>query len=247
MLIIPAIDLKDGHCVRLKQGLMEDATVFSEDPGAMARHWVDQGGKRLHLVDLNGAFAGKPVNEGAIKAIVKAVGNDIPIQLGGGIRDLDTIERYLDDGISYVIVGTAAVKSPGFLHEACYAFPGQIMVGLDAKDGKVAVDGWSKLTGHDVIDLAKKFEDYGVEAVVYTDIGRDGMLTGVNIEATVALAQALTIPVIASGGVTNLDDVRRLVEVESEGVIGAITGRAIYEGTLNFTEAQALADELSRI
>ncbi|MGY1489448.1 1-(5-phosphoribosyl)-5-[(5-phosphoribosylamino)methylideneamino]imidazole-4-carboxamide isomerase [Methylobacillus pratensis] len=246
MLIIPAIDLKDGHCVRLKQGLMEDATVFSEDPGAMARHWVDQGGKRLHLVDLNGAFAGKPVNEGAIKAIVQAVGNDIPIQLGGGIRDLDTIERYLDDGISYVIVGTAAVKSPGFLHEACYAFPGQIMVGLDAKDGKVAVDGWSKLTGHDVIDLAKKFEDYGVEAVVYTDIGRDGMLTGVNIEATVALAQALTIPVIASGGVTNLDDVRRLVEVESEGVIGAITGRAIYEGTLNFTEAQALADELSR-
>ncbi|MFL9611193.1 1-(5-phosphoribosyl)-5-[(5-phosphoribosylamino)methylideneamino]imidazole-4-carboxamide isomerase [Methylobacillus sp. Pita2] len=247
MLIIPAIDLKDGHCVRLKQGLMEDATVFSEDPGAMARHWVDQGGKRLHLVDLNGAFAGKPVNEGAIKAIVKAVGNDIPIQLGGGIRDLDTIERYLDDGISYVIVGTAAVKSPGFLHEACYAFPGQIMVGLDAKDGKVAVDGWSKLTGHDVIDLAKKFEDYGVEAVVYTDIGRDGMLTGVNIEATVALAQALTIPVIASGGVTNLDDVRRLAEVESEGVIGAITGRAIYEGTLNFTEAQTLADELSRI
>ncbi len=246
MLIIPAIDLKDGHCVRLKQGLMEDATVFSEDPGAMARHWVDQGGKRLHLVDLNGAFAGKPVNEDAIKAIVQAVGNDIPIQLGGGIRDLETIERYLDNGISYVIVGTAAVKSPGFLHEACYAFPGQIMVGLDAKDGKVAVDGWSKLTGHDVIDLAKKFEDYGVEAVVYTDIGRDGMLTGVNIEATVALAQALTIPVVASGGVTNLDDVRRLVEVESEGVMGAITGRAIYEGTLNFTEAQALADELSQ-
>lgn len=247
MLIIPAIDLKDGHCVRLRQGLMEDATVFSEDPGAMARHWVDQGGKRLHLVDLNGAFAGKPVNEGAIKAIVEAVGNDIPIQLGGGIRDLDTIERYLDNGISYVIVGTAAVKNPGFLHEACYAFPGQIMVGLDAKDGKVAVDGWSKLTGHDVIDLAKKFEDYGVESVVYTDIGRDGMLTGVNIEATVALARALTIPVIASGGVTNLDDVRRLVEVEHEGVIGAITGRAIYEGTLNFAEAQALADELSQV
>ncbi|WP_334109200.1 1-(5-phosphoribosyl)-5-[(5-phosphoribosylamino)methylideneamino]imidazole-4-carboxamide isomerase [Methylobacillus sp.] len=247
MLIIPAIDLKDGHCVRLRQGLMEDATVFSEDPGAMARHWVDQGGKRLHLVDLNGAFAGKPVNEGAIKAIVNAVGNDIPIQLGGGIRDLDTIERYLDNGISYVIVGTAAVKNPGFLHEACYAFPGQIMVGLDAKDGKVAVDGWSKLTGHDVIDLAKKFEDYGVEAVVYTDIGRDGMLTGVNIEATVALARALTIPVIASGGVTNLEDVRRLVDVEHEGVVGAITGRAIYEGTLNFAEAQALADELSQV
>jgi phosphoribosylformimino-5-aminoimidazole carboxamide ribotide isomerase len=245
MLIIPAIDLKDGYCVRLKQGLMEDATVFSEDPAAMARHWVDRGGKRLHLVDLNGAFAGKPVNEDAIKAIVAEVGGEIPIQLGGGIRDLDTIERYLDDGISYVIIGTAAVKNPGFLHEACDAFPGHIMVGLDAKDGKVAVDGWSKLTGHDVLDLARKFEDYGVEAVVYTDIGRDGMLTGVNIEATVALAQGLKIPVIASGGVTNLEDVKRLCAVEAEGIMGAITGRAIYEGTLDFAAAQALADELS--
>jgi phosphoribosylformimino-5-aminoimidazole carboxamide ribotide isomerase len=245
MLIIPAIDLKDGHCVRLKQGLMEDATVFSEDPGAMARHWVGKGGRRLHLVDLNGAFAGKPINEGAIKAIVDAVGGEVPIQLGGGIRDLDTIERYLDNGISYVIIGTAAVKSPGFLHEACDAFPGHIMVGLDAKDGKVAVDGWSKLTGHDVIDLAKRFEDYGVEAVVYTDIGRDGMLSGVNIEATVALAQGLRIPVIASGGITNLEDVRRLCAVEAEGIMGAITGRAIYEGTLDFAAAQALADELN--
>ncbi len=245
MLLIPAIDLKDGHCVRLKQGLMEDATVFSEDPGATARHWIEQGGKRLHLVDLNGAFAGKPVNEGAIKAIVEAAGGEIPIQLGGGIRDLETIERYLDNGIDYVIIGTAAVKNPGFLHEACYAFPGQIIVGLDAKDGKVAVDGWSKITGHDVIDLAKKFEDYGVEAVVYTDIGRDGMLSGVNIEATVALAQALTIPVIASGGLTNLDDVRKLCAVQEEGIMGAITGRAIYEGTINFAEAQALADQLS--
>jgi phosphoribosylformimino-5-aminoimidazole carboxamide ribotide isomerase len=245
MLIIPAIDLKDGHCVRLKQGLMEDATVFSEDPAAMARHWVEKGAQRLHLVDLNGAFAGKPVNEGAIKSIVAAVGGDIPIQLGGGIRDLDTIERYLDDGISYVIIGTAAVKNPGFLHDACYAFPGHIMVGLDAKDGKVAVDGWSKLTGHDVIDLGKKFEDYGVEAIVYTDIGRDGMLNGVNIEATVALAQSLHIPVIASGGITNLEDVKRLCAVEDEGIMGAITGRAIYEGTLDFAAAQALAEELS--
>lgn len=245
MLIIPAIDLKDGHCVRLKQGLMEDATVFSEDPAAMARHWVEKGAQRLHLVDLNGAFAGKPVNEGAIKSIVAAVGGDIPIQLGGGIRDLDTIERYLDDGISYVIIGTAAVKNPGFLHDACYAFPGHIMVGLDAKDGKVAVDGWSKLTGHDVIDLGKKFEDYGVEAIVYTDIGRDGMLNGVNIEATVALAQSLRIPVIASGGITNLEDVKRLCAVEDEGIMGAITGRAIYEGTLDFAAAQALAEELS--
>ena len=244
MLIIPAIDLKDGHCVRLKQGLMEDATVFSEDPAAMGRHWLDAGAKRLHLVDLNGAFAGKPVNEEAIKAIVKSCGGEIPIQLGGGIRDLDTIERYLDDGIDYVIIGTAAVKNPGFLHEACYAFPGQIIVGLDAKDGKVAVDGWSKLTGHDVIDLAVKFQDYGVEAIVYTDIGRDGMLSGVNIEATVKLAQALTIPVIASGGITNLDDVKKLCEVEAEGIMGAITGRAIYEGTLDFTAAQKLADEI---
>ena len=246
MLIIPAIDLKDGHCVRLKQGSMQDATVFSEDPGAMARHWIDQGCKRLHLVDLNGAFAGKPVNESAIKAIVDEVGTDIPIQLGGGIRDLETIERYLDDGVSYVIIGTAAVKNPGFLHEACYAFPGQVIVGLDAKDGKVAVDGWSKLTGHDVVDLAKKFEDYGVEAVVYTDIGRDGMLTGVNIEATVTLARALMIPVIASGGITDLEDVKRLCAVEDEGIIGAITGRAIYEGTLDFTAAQALAEQLTK-
>ena len=246
MLIIPAIDLKHGHCVRLKQGSMQDATVFSEDPGAMARHWIDQGCKRLHLVDLNGAFAGKPVNESAIKAIVDEVGTDIPIQLGGGIRDLETIERYLDDGVSYVIIGTAAVKNPGFLHEACYAFPGQVIVGLDAKDGKVAVDGWSKLTGHDVVDLAKKFEDYGVEAVVYTDIGRDGMLTGVNIEATVALARALMIPVIASGGITDLEDVKRLCAVEDEGIIGAITGRAIYEGTLDFTAAQALAEQLTK-
>lgn len=245
MLLIPAIDLKDGHCVRLKQGLMEEATVFSEDPGAMARHWLDAGARRLHLVDLNGAFAGKPVNEAAIKSIIAAVGNEIPVQLGGGIRDLDTIERYLDDGITYVIIGTAAVKNPGFLHEACDAFPGHIIVGLDAKDGKVAVDGWSKLTGHDVLDLAKKFEGYGVEAVVYTDIGRDGMLSGVNIEATVELARGLKIPVIASGGITDLDDVHRLCAVEAEGIMGAITGRAIYQGTLNFAEAQQLADELN--
>jgi len=247
MLIIPAIDLKDGHCVRLKQGLMEDATVFSEDPGAMAKHWLAQGARRLHLVDLNGAFAGKPINEAAIKAIVEAVGSDIPVQLGGGIRDLDTIERYLDDGISYVIIGTAAVKTPGFVLDACSAFPGQIIVGLDAKEGKVAVNGWSKLTHHDVIDLAKKFEGYGVEAIIYTDIGRDGMLSGVNIESTVNLARALTIPVIASGGITNLDDVTGLCAVEAEGIMGAITGRAIYEGTLDFAAAQKLADELNGI
>jgi phosphoribosylformimino-5-aminoimidazole carboxamide ribotide isomerase len=245
MLIIPAIDLKDGHCVRLEQGEMDRATVFSEDPAAMARHWVKQGARRLHLVDLNGAFAGKPVNEAAIKAIVDEMGDEIPVQMGGGIRDLDTIEGYLDDGIRYVIIGTAAVKNPGFLHEACDAFPGHIIVGLDAKDGKVAVDGWSKVTDHDVVDLARRFQDYGVEAVIYTDIGRDGMLTGVNIEATVKLAQALHIPVIASGGITNLDDVKNLSAVAGEGIMGAITGRAIYQGTLDFAAAQKMADELA--
>lgn len=245
MLIIPAIDLKDGHCVRLKQGQMADATVFSEDPGAMAGHWLKQGARRLHLVDLNGAFAGKPRNEEAVKAVVEAVGEDIPVQLGGGIRDLDTIERYLDDGVSYIIIGTAAVKTPGLLHDACYAFPGHIMVALDARDGKVAVDGWSKLTGHDVTDLAKKLEDYGVEAIIYTDIGRDGMMTGVNIKATVDLARELSVPVIASGGITNLKDIQALCEVESEGIMGAITGRAIYEGTLSFAEAQKLADQMA--
>ena len=246
MLIIPAIDLKDGKCVRLKQGVMADATVFSDDPGAMAAQWLKQGARRLHVVDLNGAAAGKPRNAGAIKAIVAAVGGQIPVQLGGGIRDLDTIERYLDDGISYVIIGTAAVKTPGFLHDACTAFTGHVMVALDAKDGKVAVDGWSKMTGHDVIDLAKKFEDYGTEAIIYTDIGRDGMLTGINIEATVGLARQLSVPVIASGGITNLDDIKALCEVESEGIVGAITGRAVYQGTLDFAAAQKLADELSK-
>ncbi|MBI2317326.1 MAG: 1-(5-phosphoribosyl)-5-[(5-phosphoribosylamino)methylideneamino] imidazole-4-carboxamide isomerase, partial [Betaproteobacteria bacterium] len=206
MLIIPAIDIKDGHCVRLRQGNMSDATTFSEDPAGMARHWMAEGARRLHIVDLNGAAAGRPKNEAVIREIVDAVGEALPVQLGGGIRDLDTIERYLDIGVAYVIIGTAAVKNPGFLQDACTAFTGHIIVALDAKNGKAAVEGWSKLTRHDVIDLGKKFQDYGVEAIVYTDIGRDGMLTGVKIDATVALARELTVPVIARGGITNLDD-----------------------------------------
>jgi phosphoribosylformimino-5-aminoimidazole carboxamide ribotide isomerase len=245
MLIIPAIDIKDGKCVRLRQGDMQSETVFSENPTAMATHWLEQGAKRLHLIDLNGATAGKPKNERIIRDIISVLGADLPIQLGGGIRDMETIERYLDAGIMWVVVGTAAVKNPGFLHEACDAFPGHIIVGLDAKDGKVATDGWSKITGHDVVDLAKRFQDYGVEAIIYTDIGRDGMMTGVNIEATVNLARPLTVPVIASGGINGLEDVRKLCAVKSEGIMGAITGRAIYEGALDFVAAQSLAEELS--
>jgi phosphoribosylformimino-5-aminoimidazole carboxamide ribotide isomerase len=245
MQLIPAIDLKDGKCVRLQQGDMQAATTFGDDPAAMARRWLEAGARRLHLVDLNGAFAGKPVNEGAVKAILRAVGDRIPVQLGGGIRDLDTIERFLDDGLSYVIIGTAAVKNPGFLKDACSAFGGHVIVGLDAKDGKVATDGWSKLTGHEVIDLARKFEDYGVEGVIYTDIGRDGMLTGINIEATVKLAQALSIPVIASGGLAGMADIEQLCAVEGEGVEGVICGRSIYTGALDFAAAQKRADELA--
>ena len=245
MLLIPAIDLKDGHSVRLEQGDMNASTTFGVDPAAMAKRWLAAGARRLHLVDLNGAFAGKPVNEPAIKSILRALGDDIPVQLGGGIRDLDTIERYLDDGISYIIIGTAAVKNPVFLKDACSAFPGHIIVGLDAKDGKVATDGWSKLTGHEVVDLAKKFEDYGVEGVIYTDIGRDGMLSGINIDATVRLAQALHIPVIASGGLSDMADVVRLCAVEHEGVNGVICGRSIYSGALDFAAAQRRADELA--
>ncbi len=245
MLLIPAIDLKDGHCVRLKQGDMEQSTTFGEDPAVMARSWVSKGARRLHLVDLNGAFAGHPKNEMAIRKILKEVGNEVEVQLGGGIRDLDTIERYLDAGLRYVIIGTAAVKNPGFLQDACTAFGGHIIVGLDARDGKVATDGWSKLTRHDVIDLGKKFEDYGVESIIYTDIGRDGMLSGINVDATVKLAQALTIPVIASGGLSNMADIEALCAVEDDGVEGVICGRAIYSGDLDFEKAQDRADELN--
>jgi phosphoribosylformimino-5-aminoimidazole carboxamide ribotide isomerase len=244
VLIIPAIDLKDGRCVRLKQGNMDSATVFSDDPVAMARHWAAQGAKRLHVVDLNGAVAGRPKNEKVIRDMIKAVGAQMEIELGGGIRDLDTIENYLDAGVTFVIIGTAAVKNPGFLSDACYAFPGHIIAGLDAKEGKVAVEGWSKMTGHDVIDLARKFEEYGVEALIYTDIGRDGMMSGVNIEATLKLAQAIKTPIIASGGLNGLQDVQAICEkLVPEGVIGTIAGRALYEGKLDLKTAQAAADK----
>ena len=245
MLLIPAIDLKEGNCVRLKQGLMEQATVFSEQPADMATHWLKQGAKRLHLVDLDGAFAGKPKNFGAIQAILEAVSTEIPVQLGGGIRDLATIEKYLALGLQDVIIGTAAVKNPTFVREACKEFAGHIIVGLDAKDGKVAIDGWATVTDYHVIDLSKQFEDNGVSSIIYTDIGRDGMMSGVNVEATQKLAEAVHIPIIASGGLTNLDDVRALCAVANSGITGVITGRAIYEGSIDFAQAQKLADSLS--
>ena len=243
MLIIPAIDLKDGRCVRLQQGKMETATVFSDDPVAMAKHWAAEGARRLHIVDLNGAIAGKPKNEKVIRDIVAAVG-EVPVQLGGGIRDLDTIESYLDAGVTYIVIGTAAVKNPGFLSDACYAFPGHVIAGLDAKEGKVAVEGWSKMTGHDVVDLAKKFEEYGIEALVYTDIGRDGMMTGINVDATFRLAQAIKTPIIAAGGLNSIKDVQTVcAKLVPEGIIGAIAGRALYEGKLDLKKAQAAADK----
>ncbi len=244
MLVIPAIDIKDGKCVRLRQGRMEDNTIFSDDPVAMAERWVQAGARRLHLIDLNGAFAGKPVNAKVIGAIARAY-PDLPIQVGGGIRDEDTIQAYLEAGVRYVILGTKAVNVPHFVSDVCTEFPGHIIVGLDAKDGKVAIDGWSKLSGHDVTDLAQKYQNDGVEAIIYTDIGRDGMLSGVNVEATLRLAQAITIPVIASGGITDLEDIRKLCAVAGNDIVGAITGRAIYEGTLDFAAAQKLADQLT--
>ncbi len=242
MLLIPAIDLKDGKCVRLRQGDMDDETVFSDDPVAMAGKWVDAGARRLHIVDLNGAFAGEPVNAAVVHEIAETY-PDLPIQIGGGIRDEDTIQSYLDAGVQYVIIGTKAVTAPHFVNDICLEFPGHIIVGLDAKDGKVAIDGWSKLSNHDVIDMAQHFEKDGVEAIIYTDIGRDGMMTGVNVESTVKLAEAVRIPVIASGGITTIEDVRALCDVDEEGIIGAITGRAIYEGTLDFAEGQKLFDQ----
>ncbi|MEW7980488.1 MAG: 1-(5-phosphoribosyl)-5-[(5-phosphoribosylamino)methylideneamino]imidazole-4-carboxamide isomerase [gamma proteobacterium symbiont of Phacoides pectinatus] len=244
MLLIPAIDLKDGRCVRLRQGRMDDETIFADDPVEMAARWVEAGARRLHLVDLNGAFAGQPVNGEVINAIARAY-PELPIQIGGGIRDERTIQAYLDAGVRYAIIGTQAVKDPAFVSRACRAFPGHIIVGLDARDGMVAIDGWATLTEHRVEDLARRFEGDGVSAIVYTDIGRDGMMTGPNVEATAALAGAIDIPVVASGGITDIGDIRALCAAASSGITAAITGRAIYEGTLDFAAGQRLADELN--
>lgn len=241
MLVIPAIDIKDGKCVRLSQGRMDKATIYSDDPVRMAGKWVRAGARRLHIVDLDGAVKGRPSNADIIHAIAEAC-PDVPLQVGGGIRDEDSIQAYLDIGVSYVIIGTRAVTTPHFVSDVCLEFPGHIIVGLDARDGKLATNGWSKLSRHDAIDMAQRFEEDGVAAIIFTDIGRDGMLNSVNIEATVRLCRAITIPVIASGGITNLDDIRRLCEAREEGIYGAITGRAIYENTLDFAAAQRLAD-----
>jgi phosphoribosylformimino-5-aminoimidazole carboxamide ribotide isomerase len=241
MLLIPAIDLKEGKCVRLRQGRMDDDTVFSNNPVEVARRWVDAGAKRIHLVDLDGAFAGKPRNAEVIKEIAKAYPN-LPVQIGGGIRDEATIEAYLNAGVQYVIIGTKAVQEPQFVREMATKFSGHVIVGLDAKDGKVATDGWATVSEFDVIELALEFQENGVAAIIYTDISRDGMMQGVNVEATARLARAISIPVIASGGITNLDDIYALGNVAGDGIIGAITGRAIYEGTLDFAQGQKIAE-----
>ncbi len=244
-LLIPAIDLKTGQCVRLRQGEYDDVTVFSDNPIEVSKNWIKKGARRLHIVDLDGAAAGYPKNKQVIQKILKSVGDDIPVQVGGGMRDLDTIESTLDMGATYVVIGTAAVKNPGLLKDACAAFLGHIIVSIDAKDGKVATDGWSKLSGHEVIDLAKKYEDDGVEAILYTDIGRDGMLTGVNLDATLKLAQSISIPVIASGGVADMSDIKNLCKIETEGVMGTILGRSIYEGKIDFESAQKYVENVA--
>ncbi len=244
MLLIPAIDIKDGKCVRLRQGKMDDETIYSDKPIKMAQRWIDEGASRIHIVDLDGAMTGKPVNADAIHAISERF-PDTVIQVGGGVRDEDTIQTYLNAGVNYVIIGTRAVTTPHFVSDVCLEFPGHIIVGLDARDGKLATEGWSKLSNHDVIDIALQFEEEGVASIIFTDIGRDGMLTAVNIEATLELCKQITVPVIASGGISGMDDIKALCEVADEGIEGAITGRAIYEGTLDHAAAQKYLKEHS--
>ena len=241
MIIIPAIDLKDGQCVRLRKGIMEDTTVFSNNPTEMASKWVAEGARRLHLVDLNGAFEGKPINADCVNEITMSF-PDLPVQIGGGIRDLQTANAYIEAGISYLIIGTMAVTNPDFVEKLCDEFPNKIIVGLDANNGLVATDGWAKQTDIDVVELSKKYEQYGVNSIVYTDIARDGMMQGVNVEATANLAKKTSIPIIASGGITNLDDIAALLKNAHHGIMGAITGRAIYEGQLDFNDAQTMSD-----
>lgn len=244
MLLIPAIDIKGGQCVRLRQGdLTSNITVFNTDPVAQARHWVDLGAQRLHLVDLDAAKSGKPVNLAVIKKIISEFSDDVEIEIGGGMRTLERVEQVLDFGADYVVIGTAAVKAPGLLHDVCCQFGGSVIVSLDAKDGMVMTDGWTKTTGHSAVDLAQRFEGYGVDAILYTDISRDGMLTGCNVDATADLARHLSIPVIASGGIRDLEDIRKLLAVEDDGVTMAILGRSLYEGTLDFTEALKLVED----
>ena len=237
MLLIPAIDLKNGQCVRLRQGRMDDVTVFSDDPVTVAKRWADEGAERLHVVDLDGAIKGQPVNLKVVEQIAEAI--KIPVQVGGGVRDEETVQRYLNAGVAYIIIGTKAVNAPHFLRDLCIEFPRHIIVGLDAKDGRVALNGWAKLTHHDVVEMAQHCERDGVEAIIYTDIGRDGMMQGFNAESTQKLAKAVNTPVIASGGVSSLDDIRRLKELEGDGVAGAIIGRALYEGGLTLKECLA--------
>lgn len=245
MLLIPAIDLKGGNCVRLRQGDMEDVTVFSDNPVEVAGRWAEAGARRLHIVDLDGAFKGEPVNADVVHDIAEEF-PDLPIQLGGGIRNESTVDIYIQAGVRYIIIGTQAVKEPHFISDLCAEFPTHIIIGLDAKEGKVATDGWSKLSRHSAIDMAQHFEEDGVEAIIYTDIARDGMMQGVNIEATVELAEAINIPVMASGGIHNIENLKKLAAVAESGIIGAITGRAIYEGTLDFAEGQKVADEIAK-
>ncbi len=243
MLLLPAIDLKDGQCVRLRQGRMEESTVFSDSPVDTATRWVEAGAKRLHLVDLNGAFDGKPVNNDSVQAIAKKFPH-LPIQIGGGIRDAETVQAYLEAGVTYCIIGTKAVQDPEFVIDLCKQFPNHIIVGIDAKNGMVATDGWAEVSSVSAIDLAQKFEQAGVVAIVYTDIARDGMMTGVNIEATVELAKSISIPVIASGGVTNMDDIIELCKVEDTGITGIILGRSIYEGSIDLAKAHQYIESL---